>query len=403
MVISMQGVSKSYTLYDHAFDRLREVISGRRRHRERIALQPLDLEIGEGEVVGLIGRNGAGKSTLLKLVAATLVPSSGEISVNGQVSALLELGTGFHPEMSGRENVFLGGAVKGLSRSRMEALYPDIVAFSGLAAVMDEPVKTYSSGMLMRLAFSVATCVEPGVLIIDEALAVGDAAFARKSFQRIMGFKRSGKTILFCSHSMYQVEAICSRVIWLHDGEIRLDGEPSRVIAAYNAFLGGIPESNEEQQSAAPSPSPVVPVSDEPAHIVAVNVCVDGRTGRTLEVQSRISEVAVTVRFVSDPSIACPRVALSITGADGRIISSAGNWEKGLEIQRNHRGEAGLTIRFPQFALLKGSYWINVFLLCEDGIRPYDTAKMVAELKVRQQGLEQGIVSLPRVWSQEGA
>ncbi len=403
-VINLRGVSKSYVLYNHALDRLREVISGRKRHQERVALRLLDLEIGDGEVVGLIGRNGAGKSTLLKLVANTLMPSTGEVQVNGQVSALLELGTGFHPDMSGVENVFLGGAVKGLSRPKMEELYPGIVEFSGLADVMDQPVKTYSSGMLMRLAFAVATCVEPEVLIIDEALSVGDAAFSRKSFERIMGFKRSGKTILFCSHSMYQVEAICSRVVWLHEGALRLDGEPGQVITAYTEFLGGIPQNirqeDEDKEPEGSSSSQPKPVLNEPARIIGIKVFVDGKTGRELDVHSRVSQVSVTVRFVSDLSINCPRVALSITGVDGRIITSAGNWEEGLEIRRDQRGESEVTIRFPKFALLKGTYGVNVFLLCEDGIRPYDIARMVAELKVRQQGLEQGIVSLPRTWTQ---
>ena len=178
--VELQGVSKTYRVYKSGLHRLIEAATGRGSHTEFIALQPLNLSIDQGEVVGLVGMNGAGKSTLLKLLAGTLTPSQGRLQVQGRIAALLELGTGFHQEMTGRENVFLAGAVMGLSRERMEALYPQIVEFSGLQDFMAQPVKTYSSGMFVRLAFAVATSVDPDVLIVDEALSVGDGAFARK-------------------------------------------------------------------------------------------------------------------------------------------------------------------------------------------------------------------------------
>lgn len=404
--IVLQGAGKSYAHYEHALDRLWEVVTGKRHHREWVALHPLDLEIAYGEVVGLIGLNGAGKSTLLKLVANTLVPSSGHLGVNGRVSALLELGTGFHPEMSGRDNVYLSGAVMGLPVSLIDQLYDEIVAFAGLGEFMDQPVKTYSSGMFARLAFAVATCVEPDILIVDEALSVGDAAFARKSFDRIMRFKKAGKTILFCSHSLYQVEAICSRVIWLHEGRLRGDGEPAEVIAAYNEFLGtpgtpggdSVPEVEEDQ-----SVPPPILAAPNTARILDVQVGADALTGRHLRVQSGVTEVTITVQFVSDPALPTPVVAITFSGADGRIITSAGSWQDGLAIQRDAQGRGRVKVSFPNFALLKGSYWLNVYLLSEDGVHLYDQTKMAAEIKVRQKGLEQGVVSLPRTWSQPEA
>lgn len=409
-VIALHGVSKYYTLYQHPLDRLREILTGRKRHQERAALHPLSLEIGKGEVVGLIGLNGAGKSTLLKLVAGTLVPSTGQVTVNGRVSALLELGSGFHPEMSGRDNVYLSGAVMGLPQSTIDGLYDEIVAFAGLADVMDQPVKTYSSGMFMRLAFAVATCVEPDILIIDEALSVGDAAFARKSFDRIMRFKNACKTILFCSHSLYQVEAICNRVIWLHEGRLRLNGEPSEVIAAYNEFLGTPGEGDEKkivppaEQDSATALAPVrIGTAAGTARILAIQTRADAVTGRKLTVQSGISEVAMAVRFSSDPALPSPRIGLTITGADGRSVASAGSWQDELTIQRDSRGIGEVSVSFPRFPLLRGSYWFNVFLLSEDGIHVYEQAERVAELKVYQEGLEQGIVSLPHIWFQGSA
>lgn len=196
--ISLQSVSKIYRTYAHGWDRLWEVLTYRPRAQVFQALQPMTLYISHGQVVGIIGRNGAGKSTLLKIVAGTLSSDEGgACEVAGRVAALLELGSGFHPEMSGRENVYLSGAVIGLAVEDMDKLYDEIVAFAGLEEFMERPVKTYSSGMFMRLAFAVATCVEPDILIIDEALSVGDGAFARKSFDRIMQFREAKKPFYF--------------------------------------------------------------------------------------------------------------------------------------------------------------------------------------------------------------
>ena len=236
-VIQLKNLTKIYKHYTHGVDRLLEILTRRSHHQSFVAIHSLNLTIPPGQVVGIIGNNGAGKSTLLKLIAGTLHPSEGICEVSGRVAALLELGSGFHPDMTGQENVYLSGTMMGLSLERIRAIYDDIVTFAGIQSFMDQPVKTYSSGMFMRLAFAVATCVEPDVLIVDEALSVGDGAFARKSFNRIMQFKQSGKTILFCSHALYQVEAICDRVIWLERGHLKLDGMPGEVVNAYKESI----------------------------------------------------------------------------------------------------------------------------------------------------------------------
>ncbi|MFZ4704170.1 MAG: ABC transporter ATP-binding protein, partial [Candidatus Methylumidiphilus sp.] len=209
--IRAEGLSKCYTLYDHPADRLKQMLMrGRRQYyREFWALRETSFELAKGQVLGLVGRNGAGKSTLLQLVCGTLAPSGGSLDVRGRVSALLELGAGFNPEFTGRENVYVSAAILGLSKAEINLRYDEIVEFSGIAEFIDQPVKTYSSGMFMRLAFAVATSVDPDILIIDEALSVGDGEFARKSFDRIIAMKETGKTILFCSHSMYHIESIC--------------------------------------------------------------------------------------------------------------------------------------------------------------------------------------------------
>ncbi|MCK5697000.1 MAG: ABC transporter ATP-binding protein, partial [Gammaproteobacteria bacterium] len=226
-MINLHNVYKHYQLYNNDFQRLKEVITGHSTAEVIKALNPISITIEKGQVVGIIGDNGAGKSTLLKLISGTASPSGGTIETAGRIAALLELGTGFHPELSGHENIYLYGAILGISRTKMDNLYDDIVAFSGVEQFIHQPVKTYSSGMFVRLAFSVATSVDPDILIIDEALSVGDGNFARKSFDRIMNFKESGKTILFCSHSMFHIESICDRAIWIDDGQIKMDGLPA--------------------------------------------------------------------------------------------------------------------------------------------------------------------------------
>lgn len=396
-VIRLQDVSKIYTHYAHGVDRLLEVLTHQPRHQAFTALHPLNISIEHGQVVGIIGNNGAGKSTLLKIIAGTLQPNQGTCQTRGRVAALLELGGGFHPDMTGRENVYLTGTMMGLSLSEVDALYPDIVAFAGIEDFMDQLVKTYSSGMFVRLAFAVATCVEPDILIVDEALSVGDGAFARKSFSRIMKFKQMGKTILFCSHALYQVEAICDRVIWLEHGRVQLDGMPSAVVSAYTEAIAA---ASSPTRTADTEGSPFKVVADNTARLTEITVSVDGVAAKDLEAFSLHSELCITVGYASDPQLPTPSLGLLIISANGQVITSAGTQHDGLTIQRDAQGYAKVRVSFPELALLKGDYWIDVYLLCENAIHVYDKANNIANLKVRQQGLEQGVVSLPRTWKQ---
>lgn len=394
--IVLRQVGKHYVSYAHELDRLWEVLTRQSRHRSFQALSDVNLMVSHGQVLGIVGRNGAGKSTLLKLVAGTLLPSTGSIEVSGRVAALLELGSGFHPEMSGRENVYLTGAIMGLSQAEIDRLYPEIVAFAGIDEFMEQPVKTYSSGMFVRLAFAVATCVEPDVLIIDEALSVGDGAFARKSFERIKAIRDHGKTILFCSHSLYQVEAICSRVIWIDQGRLRMDGEPAAVVTAYNSFLAGETPATASESVAAVLPTTLT--AHGTARLNGVVASVDGMAGPVLELETGQNDLQISVRFDSDPSLPCPSVAFAFQGEDQRIVTSAGTYNDGLALARDAQGHGEISVVFPKFSLLKGIYWLNVYLLGEDGIHLYDQAFAAVELHISQRGLEQGLVSLPRRW-----
>jgi lipopolysaccharide transport system ATP-binding protein len=393
-VITLSNVSKSYRTYARPWDRLKEAVTQRPRHQEHHALKPLSLEIGEGRVVGLVGANGAGKSTLLKLIAGTLQPTTGTVTVKGQVAALLELGAGFHPEMSGRENVYLGAAVAGLSREHIESRYEDIVSFTGLAEAMDRPVKTYSSGMSARLAFAVAMAVEPEILILDETLSVGDGAFARRSFERIIDFKNAGKTLLFCSHSMYQVEAICDRVLWIDRGQVMLDDEPPVVISAYSEFLS--------KQANPPSPeNQTAEWKQEQELARLVNVQVTAGGGPTLKrvtAKSGESDLTIRVRFQSSLEVPIPSLGVVLVAGNGWAIASASSRDDGLTFERTSDEQYEACITFPKLSLLKGNYWVNVFLLCEKGLHLYDRAERVAEIEVRQECRELGVVSLPRSW-----
>jgi ABC-type polysaccharide/polyol phosphate transport system ATPase subunit len=231
--VSLQGVSKSYKLYDKPFAFLKEALTGRSYHRDKVVLTDISLTLRRGEILGIVGRNGAGKSTLLKIIAGTLSPTRGKVFVNGRVAAILELGTGFNPNYSGRDNVILSALMRGMSEQAIKKKFDSIVAFAGLEDVIDEPFHTYSNGMQARLAFAAATAVEADVIIIDEALAAGDIRFASKSLRRIHEICQSGVTALFVSHTMYQVMQLCTRAIWIDGGRIRMDGEPIEVARAY--------------------------------------------------------------------------------------------------------------------------------------------------------------------------
>jgi len=231
--IRVNGVGKSYNMYDRPFDFMRELLTGRVYHRKKQVLHDITFEIHEKEIVGIIGRNGAGKSTLLKIIAGTLNPTTGVTEVRGRVSAILELGTGFNPAFSGRENVILSALMRGMSEAEVRAKLDSIIAFSGLGDVIDEPFQTYSSGMQGRLAFAAAVSVDADVIIIDEALSTGDARFAARSLRRIHEICKSGVTALFVSHNSYQVMQLCTRAIWIKDGAIAMDGPPLEVVRAY--------------------------------------------------------------------------------------------------------------------------------------------------------------------------
>jgi len=248
-VLNTKGLSKYYRIYARPQDRLKQALVPRLQrlfrtagarpvyYREHCAVRDIALQVNAGETVGIVGRNGSGKSTLLELITGVLNPTSGSVSARGRIAALLELGAGFNPEFSGRDNVFLNAALMGLDQHETRQRFDEIVEFSELADFIDQPLRTYSSGMFVRLAFSVAINIRPDILVIDEALSVGDEAFQRKCFSRIRAFQDAGGTILFVSHSSAAVIELCSKAILLDQGELLYSGLPRDVIAEYQKLI----------------------------------------------------------------------------------------------------------------------------------------------------------------------
>lgn len=398
--IHVDQLAKAYHQYSKPSDRIKQMLLGRYKnfYSEYHALKPLSFEVEHGQVLGLVGQNGAGKSTLLQLICGTLQPSSGSVTVNGRIAALLELGSGFNPEFTGRENVFLNASILGLSQKETQEKYDSIVEFSGIGDFIEQPVKTYSSGMLVRLAFSVATSVEPNILIIDEALSVGDGAFARKSFDRIMSLKENGCTILFCSHSLYQVEKLCDQVIWLNKGEMVASGNPSVTLPHYQAFLDGAePDAIKQKDSEKLAPSPAKN-GHLSARINNVTITVDGNSNPPFTVKSQESNIKIHVDTLFDPNLPTPGVGVTFYTMDGRIVSSAASWEEGIELTSTKPGHGQCSIEFSQIALLKGHYKIGIYLFCERGIHNYEYFDPAAEFSVTQKNSEQGLVHLTRKW-----
>jgi lipopolysaccharide transport system ATP-binding protein len=394
LAIRACNLTKVYPIFDKPVDRLKQYLWRNKRqfYKPFVAVSDVSFELKKGDILGVVGRNGSGKSTLLQLICGTLSETSGELTVNGRIAALLELGSGFNPEFTGRENIFLNASILGLSKEEITRRYDDIVAFSGIGAFIDQPVKTYSSGMYVRLAFSVAVSVDPDILIIDEALSVGDGAFSRQSFERIMNLKEAGKTILFCSHSLYQIEALCNKAIWLENGQIKKQGSPADVVVNYNNFLESLCATTKEDNTYQSI------VKSNSTHFKEIKIVVNGSANKRQVLMSQQSDLSVIAHFISDMDIPIPNVVIAFFTGDGRIIASSSTRNDNYSISRDAQGKSNIEVHFKKIPLLKGHYYIDLFLACENAIHVYEHAAHVAELEVVQDGLEQGVFAIEHEW-----
>jgi lipopolysaccharide transport system ATP-binding protein len=339
--IRVSQLGKAYKQYPTKWARLLEWLTPFRgpRHALKWVLRDIDFEIAPGEAVGIVGVNGAGKSTLLKLITGTTAASTGRVDVRGRVAALLELGMGFHPDFSGRQNVLMAGQLIGLEAAQITALMPHIEQFAEIGDYIDQPVRVYSSGMQVRLAFSVATAVRPDILIVDEALAVGDVFFQQKCYERIRAFCQAGTTLLFVSHAMGTMYSLCNRALLISEGTIALDSSPREVIDLYNAHVlqlqGGKPTGGEAAPApAAPAPAPAAasaaPAAAAPgapatvgsfgqagAHIASVGLYADEQLVGAI-VSDHCANVRVQVGFAR--AFADPHIGFQIRNARGEAV-----------------------------------------------------------------------------------
>jgi lipopolysaccharide transport system ATP-binding protein len=417
--IHAQKLGKQYVLGASPYQRLWQLLMGSSSNLSHFsALSGVDINIAQGESVGIIGQNGAGKSTLLQLLCGTLTPSTGQLEVNGQVAALLELGAGFNQDFTGRENILFSAALYGMQALHIEKHLQEIIDFADIGEFIDQPVRTYSSGMYVRLAFAIATSVQPDILVIDEALSVGDGAFARKSFDRIMQLKQSGVTLLFCSHSLFQVESLCSRCIWLHQGQLMAQGPSAEVIAKYNDWLSQqavakVPFNRIEQATAsdATADAAVTELNPEPVPIpqsfkgaagsvrfTNLKAHCDDLGGMALTARSGQSLLSVDFEFMADPQLPIPNLALVVYSADGKIVCSTGTWIDGISLTRGADGIGRASLNFPKLPLLKGQYSLTAFLMCERAVHVYEAVEHFATVQVSQPHLEQGLFSIPHQW-----
>lgn len=402
-LLQAEQLGKEYKLYDSPRARLKALLTGRATHRSHWALRDVSFALQPGQCLGVIGDNGAGKSSLLKLIAGTLQPSVGRLQRSGRVTAILELGAGFHPDFSGRDNLYFGGSLIGISATEMAALQDSIIAFSELGDAIDRPVKTYSSGMVVRLAFALVTAVQPDLLIIDEALAVGDQHFQKKCVDRIARFRANGCTILFCSHSLYHVRQLCDVALWLDRGTVKAFGDTESVLASYGVHVraqeGPDTETQAEPASdadmAVTAPTPAGLAADKRAEIVSVDLAdLDDQSPPILRAKDLC--VTVTVRMHGDE---VPSIAVMLEQSHGVGITSVATHVDGTAPTAIAPGLWRTTVTFPDLPLHSSDYVVSAYLFDTQGLVVYEEWLRCTEFKWVAPSRLPGLVHLPHRWS----
>ena len=425
IAVKLEQVSKSFrrrnllsnytTLKAHLFRLGKESI---RDDSKKEILTNINLIVSKGATVGIIGRNGSGKTTLLKLICGILSPDSGSIQVNGRISSLLELGIGFHPIFSGRENIYLNGTILGLSKKVIDRKYHEIVSFSELEEYIDYPVRTYSSGMFMRLAFSIATHVDPDILLIDEILAVGDESFVRKCNDRIGEFKRQKKTIIIVSHDLFAIERLCDEAIWLHEGIIKEQGTPRMVIDRYRQQVLALEEERFRQAQQPPEIIEAVTESGDPASVMAAEEGPDQKrnrlnrwgsmeieitgvrfldyNGREKFVYFRGEPMTIEINYKVNSPVNDPVFGFGIYTPEGIRCYGTNTQIEGIDIPYlNQDGQ--LKILIKSVDLIEGTYQLDIAAHTRDGY-DYDYQSCLYSLAVRADRKDLGICRIPHQW-----
>jgi lipopolysaccharide transport system ATP-binding protein len=388
-LVAARGLAKRYPVLGHRGDRISalwDVLRGRPPRRVVSILQDIDFEVWPGESLAIIGENGAGKSTLLKLITGVLTPSAGSVATRGSVGALLELGAGFHPELSGRDNVRLAAALRGLDGAALAAKMPEIEAFADIGSYLDEPVKHYSSGMVVRLGFAVVAAMRPALLITDEVLAVGDLNFQAKCIRWLDDYLAGGGTLLLVSHSMYHVQKLCRRAIWLKDGRIAAQGEVFDVSQRYLA--------EQEARRAAEAEAPARPSDWQPEFRVE-SVTLNGEPGIGAVTVAMGGRIEQDVVIHSRDGIA-PVLLNGWVRADGTPVYGVSSEMDAVPAEPLGAGRFRFRLVFEPLTLLPGDYRLRSSALGDDGLRLFDTIDR--DVTVTGSAREYGLARLPHRW-----
>ncbi|MCU7917771.1 MAG: ABC transporter ATP-binding protein [Candidatus Thiodiazotropha sp. (ex Epidulcina cf. delphinae)] len=394
IAIEARRLSKQYRQYAKPMDLFKEWLLKRPFHTEVNALAPIDLTIEKGATFGVIGDNGAGKSTLLKLLAGTLSPSTGMLQIEGRKSAILELGSGFHPEFSGLENIHLACSMLGLSSVETRERTPDIIAFSELGDAINRPVKTYSSGMFVRLAFSVVTSIEPDVLIVDEALSVGDALFQKKSMDRMMRFRDEQRTLVFCSHNLYQVKELCEQAIWLDSGVLKAQGDSATVVDDYQDYVRARQSAKPGNQRGSPE---MEAVSDVYLQEVTLEGGIDSAEGVPLFRLGDPFAIRVRAEIGSRPAEDV-HIGLILIRNDGLQVYGVSTLIDQCNLLPVKGTTYGVRLVFDPLALMSGDYALEAWLLDRSGLHVYDSRPICCQFRVRHESSEVGLVKMAHQW-----
>lgn len=405
-VIQVKNVSKTYKLYNKPLDRLKEAfgIGGKKYYKEFYALQNVSFAIAEGEAVGIIGRNGSGKSTILKILTGVLNPSEGEVGINGKISALLELGAGFNMEYTGMENIYLNATIMNIPRKEIEDKIPDILAFADIGEHIYQPVKTYSSGMFVRLAFAVAINVNPDILIVDEALAVGDTRFQLKCMDKFIEFMEAGKTVLFVSHDINSIKRFCKRTIWLNQGKVIMDGPTDEVTDRYMDFLKSeqtIEEYQEKRQTKIQSQMDIEQKVLDNIDIAEIaQVQIFNEYGEEIQDIQHGSCVNLKVSYyVGDTNLEKPVLGVAIRSIDNEYICGINTLLDHVQIPWN-KGYNEVVLSYKRFNLTGGEYYFDVGLFDSTATVQIDYRTKIKDFFVKMDYIAEGIVVLHHEWIQ---
>lgn len=403
--IVVDGVRKSYRIYQRQETSLKAAILRGRRgvYDEFAAVDDISFEIPKGQAVGIVGRNGAGKSTLLKLLARIIEPDEGRIAIDGRLSALLEVGAGFHPDYTAIENIFLSGAIYGIARKELAKRVDDIIAFAELERFAENPVKTYSSGMFARLGFSIAVNVDPEVLLVDEVLAVGDQSFQARCIDRMLEFRDAGKTLVLVTHDLGAVESFCERAIWIDNGRVREDALPHHVIRAYVADVN---EQDEASARGRPSGAEVGPhtpaVEVHPVHLTAMSFT--STDGVEREVFSTGEPMRVRISYTARERQPDPICELEIERHDGTHVATASTRDSGFTVASIGQGEGWFEWDLAAVTLTPGTYYFTPRILERSGMHSYDEHPRWFRIRVHTGTLRErrGVAILDGSWSASG-